>query len=660
MRRPSSSLALAFLGTSLAASTVLAQQPPPPLPRGSSGAPAGPGAAADAAADGPLNFGMTGAARAPRALLRNGWDFIGYQQYDRALTFFREAKVREKELTPDERLRLKQGIERAQRGIRDASIGMHNEPSYALSGRSRAPGALALRSPGPANASTSATASAIEREPIQLTGGPAAAAQNTNAANIRASNPSAPLDPSPAAPAPLPADPEIAPKHVEQAATPMPSDPTPLPKLPVPGPKSLLDLSAAPSFTPATSDPTIAPASASAPPATTPDPARTPHPEEGKLPALPTDLVTDPAPDQPRPTSPPAQAPAPAPPPEAEKLPVLPPSAVNPPSTGPAPDSPPALTPSTPEAPPSRNPAPAAEPTTETVPVPAPAVEPRPVSLTVPSEPAPAPSPVPAAADTPPAPSAAPGAGGSDPASAPSTAPAPSSVPRRVLTPSTDSLIPNRTGVAPSTLSPELRREVEMIAQKQDEEMKRNPVQATPGVNVDDQNPLGGMDTSKLVISRAPSPTEARPIRAIPVPEEFVPLPKREWEPNRKYWAAAATCHYPLYFQDVTLERYGYGVEQRFGPLGRFMSYPIDDPKQSKQRNQIAQPFLSIGRFAFQVGIWPFRMLVDPPWESEYDLGFYRPGDRVPTDVIYCPPLGVGPPFTANHYDKPANSTSRW
>jgi hypothetical protein len=200
---------------------------------------------------------------------------------------------------------------------------------------------------------------------------------------------------------------------------------------------------------------------------------------------------------------------------------------------------------------------------------------------------------------------------------------------------------------------------VERIAQKQDEEMRRPPVQTTPGVNVDDQGPTGTIDTSRLVISRAPSPTEARPIRAIPVPEEFVPLPKREWDPNRKYWAAAATCHFPLYFQDVTLERYGYGVEQRFGPLGRCLSYPLDDPKQSKQRNQGAQPFFSIGLFASQIVLLPYHMLVDPPWESEYDLGFYRPGDRVPTDVIYCPVAGVGPPFAANHYDAPPTK-SRW
>ena len=98
-------------------------------------------------------------------------------------------------------------------------------------------------------------------------------------------------------------------------------------------------------------------------------------------------------------------------------------------------------------------------------------------------------------------------------------------------------------------------------------------------------SPAGSSNRS-LEISRAPSPTEARPIRGIPVPEEFVPLPKRDWDPNRKYWAAAATCHLPLYFQDASLERYGYSMEQRFGHAGRYLSYPIDDTRQSKQRNQ--------------------------------------------------------------------------
>ena len=168
-----------------------------------------------------------------------------------------------------------------------------------------------------------------------------------------------------------------------------------------------------------------------------------------------------------------------------------------------------------------------------------------------------------------------------------------------------------------------------------------------------------GSSNRNLEISRAPSPTEVRPIRAIPVPEEFVPLPKREWNPNRKYWAAAAACHLPLYFQDASLERYGYSVEQRFGPAGRFLSVPIDDPRQSKQRNQIVQPFFSIGLFAAQIALLPYNMIMDPPWEAEYDLGYYRPGDKVPTDVYYLPLTGVGPPLRGANYGA-APSPSRW
>ncbi len=83
---------------------------------------------------------------------------------------------------------------------------------------------------------------------------------------------------------------------------------------------------------------------------------------------------------------------------------------------------------------------------------------------------------------------------------------------------------------------------------------------------------------TQLDISRAPSPAEARPIKAIPVPEDWVPLVPRDWTPQRKYWAAAATCHLPLYFQDPVLERYGHSVEQFFGPHGRYLTYPVRRP----------------------------------------------------------------------------------
>ena len=154
----------------------------------------------------------------------------------------------------------------------------------------------------------------------------------------------------------------------------------------------------------------------------------------------------------------------------------------------------------------------------------------------------------------------------------------------------------------------------------------------------------------RLELPRAPSPAEARPIRAILLPEQFDSLKPRQFDPRRKMWASAAVAHYPLYFQDPSLERYGVSVEQRLGRAGRKLTYPIDDPKQSKLRNQIATPMISSGLFALQIATFPFRAIADPPWESEYDLGYYRPGDVVPEDTVVLPWKGVGPLFKGNKY----------
>src|SRR6185312_1673844 len=138
-----------------------------------------------------------------------------------------------------------------------------------------------------------------------------------------------------------------------------------------------------------------------------------------------------------------------------------------------------------------------------------------------------------------------------------------------------------------SNLDADLQRRVEQIARIQDrEEAERIHAQPQPQPDIPPrEGGLSNLSTqTQLDISRAPSPAEARPIHAIPVPEDWVPLAARKWSPQSKYWAAAATCHLPLYFQDPVLERYGHPVEQFVGPIGRYLSYPVDDPKQSTQR----------------------------------------------------------------------------
>jgi hypothetical protein len=201
-----------------------------------------------------------------------------------------------------------------------------------------------------------------------------------------------------------------------------------------------------------------------------------------------------------------------------------------------------------------------------------------------------------------------------------------------------------------STLRPESRREIEEIARRQDAELRSNPRQYDP--NVPMNRPYGEADVSsnRVSIPRAPAPTEVRPIKPIPLPEEFEPLGPRIFEPQRKYWSAAATCHTKLYFQDAVLERYGQSVEQAMGPAGRCFSYPLDDPRQSTQRMQLLQPLYSTGMFALQLAAWPYNLIVDPPGEAEYDLGYYRPGDPIPPDSYFLPHHGVGPPLHGKRY----------
>jgi hypothetical protein len=517
------------------------------------------------------------AARSARTLLRNGLDFLSYQEYDRALEYLKEAETRQRELTTDEVKSLKQGIEQAQRGLRE--LADSPSPTYAKSRVGKgSPGAIAATPTRGRRAKE-----AVAREPVQLASG-----ETTT-------GPAPLADQAPAIPATLP----------EQLA---------------PAVNGRSD----PAKRRATIPVTDMPLTETAPPAVPPiePPSTTPAPIE---------LMNPPAsPDLAQPGTPPSPL---ASPPAPEPLPLQDPAEA---AIAAAPrrdrsgflDGLPAVT---------NVPAPAAAPA-ESLP-----------TQDLPDEAPPARG----------AGSAILGAG-TPPAVPPSASLPDPSAGARTTAPATTTTGPDDSPLhrllaqrAPHTsiLSPELRREVEEIAQRQDEEeARRRAAQPTEpsATTIEGEQP-----TARLELPRAPSPTEARPLRAIPVPDEFITLMPRNWSPTRKYWAAAATCHTPLYFQDVSLERYGHSVEQYFGSAGRFMTYPIDDPRQSNQRNQIVQPFISGGLFALQIALLPFNVLLDAPWEAEYDLGYWRPGDRIPSDLLYLPVLGVGPPLHGASYGPP-------
>ena len=79
----------------------------------------------------------------------------------------------------------------------------------------------------------------------------------------------------------------------------------------------------------------------------------------------------------------------------------------------------------------------------------------------------------------------------------------------------------------------------------------------------------------------------------------------RSWATTGYYWIAPALGYWPLYFEEINVERYGY----RVGCL---------------------QPAISAAHFFATIPLMPYKTFVHPPHECVYSLGYYRPGDCAP------------------------------
>jgi hypothetical protein len=80
----------------------------------------------------------------------------------------------------------------------------------------------------------------------------------------------------------------------------------------------------------------------------------------------------------------------------------------------------------------------------------------------------------------------------------------------------------------------------------------------------------------------------------------------RCWPMHVCHWNASCVCHRPLYFEQINLERHGYGCCESL------------------------QPLASAAHFFGTVPALPYCMAVECPCECVYTLGHYRPGS--------CPP----------------------
>lgn len=78
-------------------------------------------------------------------------------------------------------------------------------------------------------------------------------------------------------------------------------------------------------------------------------------------------------------------------------------------------------------------------------------------------------------------------------------------------------------------------------------------------------------------------------------------------------WKASAACNKPLYFEDVSLERYGH----EWGP--------------------VVQPMVSTVRFFGDLAVLPYKMGIHPPNECQHPLGYYRPGSCAPWSLKAVP-----------------------
>lgn len=90
---------------------------------------------------------------------------------------------------------------------------------------------------------------------------------------------------------------------------------------------------------------------------------------------------------------------------------------------------------------------------------------------------------------------------------------------------------------------------------------------------------------------------------------------RRDWPEQYFLWLPSRLCHYPLLFEEINLERYGYSCGK-------------------------AQPLVSAAHFFGRLPAIPYLLTIDPPCRCKYVLGHYRPGSCAPMRT-HLPPADV-------------------
>ncbi len=157
------------------------------------------------------------------------------------------------------------------------------------------------------------------------------------------------------------------------------------------------------------------------------------------------------------------------------------------------------------------------------------------------------------------------------------------------------------------------------VATKLDAEAAASPSETPSPLTIDfDERPITSLTTS---IAHRPGdmPENVAPAKLSELGQiSYESVTVRDWKGLRYCWDAPMLRYHPLYFEEVNLERYGYG------------------PKYVRA----FQPVLSGAKFFTTVPALPYLMAAEPPCECVYTLGHYRPGSPAPYRIQY-PPFSV-------------------
>jgi hypothetical protein len=124
---------------------------------------------------------------------------------------------------------------------------------------------------------------------------------------------------------------------------------------------------------------------------------------------------------------------------------------------------------------------------------------------------------------------------------------------------------------------------------------------------LDQDRPIGALTTNIMPVSgRLPQDIATEHFQG-----DYPPWASRGYADTVYFWDAPALCYGPLRFEEVNLERYGYGC------------------------CHVLQPFVSAAHFAGSLVSLPYNIVNRPPWECIAPLGHYRPGSPVPYRKIW-------------------------